>query len=158
MDARDAGTVTILYGLMGGIKLQIGPIGLGAFFNPGGGGHGSFAEELGWRHGELGEVSTTEFVPGFGFDESGTIKDRTYLRGKEYTQTIAEARENPTPPVLRKPHNYTRLGFALGLGGGVRFEINPGEWIDFVLGIVGIDIYGDDIYSNKPRFVDEKKR
>ncbi|MBL8022510.1 MAG: hypothetical protein JNM27_22725 [Leptospirales bacterium] len=147
MDARDTGAVTGLLGIMGGIKLQLGPIGIGAFFLPAGGGHGTAASEYGWRHGELGDVYTTDYFLGFGFDESGTIEGRSYPRGKYYNRTYAEAAEARGPAALEHPRNYTRLGFAIGLGAGFLVEINPGEWLDLALGVFGLDVYGDDIYQ-----------
>lgn len=41
---------------------------------------------------------------------------------------------------------WTRIGFTAGLIFGTRVEINPGEALDFVLGIFGLDIYKDDVY------------
>lgn len=41
---------------------------------------------------------------------------------------------------------WTRIGLTAGFLFGARVEINPGEALDFFLGIFGIDIYKDDKY------------
>ena len=148
MDLRDIVTLSFTIGLQAGATVQIGPAALGAAFVPGGGGHGSLASEYGWRHGEFGDVYTTLFVPGFSLDEqSGTVDGRSDLRGKDTNLTSHEASQDGLPANLRRPHNYTRLGFYLGFIGGLTFEVNPGEFLDFVLGLFTIDIYSDDIYK-----------
>jgi hypothetical protein len=39
---------------------------------------------------------------------------------------------------------WTQIEFVFGIGGTIRLGFNPGELLDFLLGWVGIDIYGDD--------------
>ncbi len=147
MDLRDILTLSFTVGLQAGAKVQAGPAAVGLAFVPGGGGHGSLASEYGLRHGEVGEVYTDLFVIGLSFsEESGTNEGRSDVRGKDTTQTPAERNQGGTPANLRKAHNYTRLGVYLGFIGGLTIEANPGELVDFVLGLFTVDIYGDDIY------------
>ncbi|XDD50794.1 hypothetical protein AB3N59_03065 [Leptospira sp. WS92.C1] len=40
---------------------------------------------------------------------------------------------------------YTRLGLSVGLYLGIRAEVNLGEFLDFLFGFLGIDIYDDDV-------------
>lgn len=42
---------------------------------------------------------------------------------------------------------WTRIGLTAGFLLGTRIEINPGEAMDFFLGIFGLDIYKDDMYT-----------
>lgn len=149
MDLRDIVTLSFTIGLQAGAKVQLGPAAVGAAFVPGGGGHGSMASEYGWRHGEVGEVYTSLFFGGVGFsEESGTVEGRSDRRGKDTNLTYAERTAGGPPANLRRPHNYTRLGVYLGFIGGLTIEANPGELVDLVLGLLTIDIYGDDIYRS----------
>lgn len=139
MDARDIFTVTGTFGVVGGIKGQIGPLGTGLYVESGSGYHTNFADETGLRNGETGSHSTDDIVLLFGTDSSfpesyGGNRERSELRGKKYESAFSH-----TPA-------YTRLGFAAGLLWGVRFEFNIGELADFLLGFLLIDIYGDDVY------------
>ena len=34
---------------------------------------------------------------------------------------------------------------AAGLVGGIRLGFNPGELLDFIMGFLGLDLYGDDL-------------
>lgn len=45
------------------------------------------------------------------------------------------------------PAYYTRVGVAGGVCIGMRLEVNPGEFVDWILGFFTVDIYGDDSYS-----------
>jgi hypothetical protein len=45
---------------------------------------------------------------------------------------------------------WTQIEFVFGIGGTIRLGFNPGELLDFLLGWVGIDIYGDDIGNKNP--------
>lgn len=143
MDARDIFTLTGTFGVVGGVKGQIGPLGTGLYVESGAGYHTNFADETGLRNGETGMHATDDIVLLFGSDSSfpesyGGNKERAELRGKNYESAFSH------------PAAYTRLGFAIALLGGVRFEFNIGELADFLLGFFLIDIYGDDVYLKAP--------
>lgn len=42
---------------------------------------------------------------------------------------------------------WTRLGVTAGFLFGARVEINSGEALDFFLGLIGLDLYKDDVYT-----------
>jgi hypothetical protein len=44
---------------------------------------------------------------------------------------------------------WTQIEAVLAVGGSLRLGFNPGELLDFILGWVAIDIYGDDIEARK---------
>jgi hypothetical protein len=44
-----------------------------------------------------------------------------------------------------KAYYITQVEAAVGLGGTIRLGINPGELVDFLLGWMTIDFYGDDV-------------
>nr|WP_156781787.1 hypothetical protein [Leptospira tipperaryensis] len=46
--------------------------------------------------------------------------------------------------------DYFRIGASVGFFLGVRIEFNPAELLDFLLGVVGIDLFQDDIYVTEP--------
>lgn len=58
--------------------------------------------------------------------------------------TLAAA---PLPVLVRSrpPAFYTQIEIAGGLLFTLRLGVNPGEFIDFVLGFTGIDLFGDDL-------------
>jgi hypothetical protein len=43
------------------------------------------------------------------------------------------------------PYYFTQVELVVGMGLSVRLGVNPGELLDFALGCLGADIYGDDI-------------
>ena len=63
------------------------------------------------------------------------------LRGK------AVVAHSPLPilAVGRGPAYYSQFEIAAGLGLSLRFGVNPGEFLDFVLGWLGVDVYNDDL-------------
>ncbi|MEO0481913.1 MAG: hypothetical protein AAF196_20805 [Planctomycetota bacterium] len=42
---------------------------------------------------------------------------------------------------------YTDLEVSAGLGYGMRAGVNPGEFLDLLVGFFGLDLYGDDYYA-----------
>lgn len=55
-------------------------------------------------------------------------------------------------PCVCSPQNscasyYSEIEICAGLGGSLRLGFNPGELLDFLVGWVGLDFYGDDISS-----------
>lgn len=45
---------------------------------------------------------------------------------------------------------YTEVQVAVGVGFMIRLGVNPGEFLDFLLGFTTLDLYGDDV-AGKPR-------
>lgn len=56
-----------------------------------------------------------------------------------WQQVDYDARERNLAP------RYTQIELAAGFIGGWRLGANPGEWLDFLLGWAGLDLYGDDV-------------
>ncbi len=143
MDARDLGTITI-GGPTLGVAAYIGPLHLG-LLSEGSGAH-SFgpAEEFGLKHGEWGESHSTYNAITLYYEEFSRS-------GGVYS--------NPTPSSMRAverakniPNHgleYARVGGTGGLCIGLRIDLNIIELADFLLGLFGIDLVGDDIYGEK---------
>ena len=53
--------------------------------------------------------------------------------------------KNPEITLLQKIPYYTQIEVAAGIYRGIRFGINPGEILDFILGWTTIDIFDDDL-------------
>lgn len=51
------------------------------------------------------------------------------------------------PALIGSGAVYTQIEVLLGLGCTLRFGFNPGELLDFILGLATIDIYEDDIFG-----------
>lgn len=75
------------------------------------------------------------------------------LRRKEYharsplgtTSKIHRTNDAFKNRSIRAPLHYqTQIEFTLGIYYGIKLGFNPGEMIDFVFGIFGIDLYADD--------------
>lgn len=141
MDAKDIVVTTGSLGQLGGFKLQLGPIGFGLYLR------GYYSMGYGLRHGEFGSHSSLQLVFILGTDEMTQPVEEENLRRAKLRKKPPDNTEEY--PVLKRPHNYTRIGFSIGLLGGIDCEVNPGEALDFVLGFFGIDIYSDDIYGKK---------
>lgn len=75
------------------------------------------------------------FDPGPGYDAK--------QRGKE----IAARSPFPFYTVLMEenPAYYTQFEISIGLGVTIRLGVNPGEFIDFLVGFASLDLYGDDL-------------
>jgi len=85
------------------------------------------------------------------------------LRGKEYdARGVCPFVLIPEtyPESVRKYPSYffTQMDLVVAVGYGVRVGFNPGELLDFALGWVGIDIYGDDLESRALKYRKEKAR
>jgi hypothetical protein len=48
------------------------------------------------------------------------------------------------------PTYHTQIELSLAVGGSLRLGLNPGEFVDFVLGWFLVDIYRDDTWSGPP--------
>ena len=155
-DAGDIFTVTVGTGI--GVTAKAGPIHTGL-------GYG--IDLYGLRGGEFGS-----FAPHAPEDEwplSGDIAfiisafggfaphaDRAYARGKTFASAYLDNPEKLLPLVdppwdwdeewhsIIHPQ-WTQIDLSLGLIASVRVGFNPGELVDFVLGFVGLDLYGDDL-------------
>ena len=141
MDFRDIITVTGSFGFMGGVKAQLGPVGLGLYAEDGGGlGHSGIplAVEGGLRGGELGEHKTRELIFVLNKTSSNPSDSDKLFRASNRCKSYENSLDNLS--------SYTRLGVGGGIILGAKLEVNPGELLDFILGIFLIDIYRDDIY------------
>ncbi len=141
MDARDIFTVTAIVGAVGGAKAQLGPISLGLFAEIGHIGHGTrLVGEYGLLQGEVGKHKGDNITI-----IGGPLGDFELKAGS----TRARDRNKPVNSNDKYPASaYTRLGVAGGACLGLRFEFNPGELVDFLLGLFGVDMYGDDVYKS----------
>ncbi len=165
-DAADIFTLTAGYGAGG--KARVGPIRAGLFVNSdrvglrGGAvgmgiskGEGRFVMSSRTEEVELTYTSAESFAPG---DWEVPRK-----RGKQFVAmgifTISGSASKPiekdflsvkkTAWQQHLPY-YTNLEVAAGLGVSVRAGVNPGEFLDFLLGWFGLDIFKDDIGENLP--------
>lgn len=91
--------------------------------------------------------------------EDGRSADVADIRGKSYDAYgicpfvyLPDVSDYDRHPY----YYYTQLEVAVGVGISLRVGVNPGEFVDFVLGWVGIDIYGDDLSRIKKKLVEEK--
>ena len=148
-DVADIFTCTIGEGV-GGIKTRLGPLGIGLLDN---------REIMGLRSGEFitpydnPKAQDQLYLLLLGGEESGIGIERNkfyrafYILGIPYPVTPF-----PFAAANRYPACYfTQFDLTVGLGRSLTLGINPGELIDFLLGWVGIDIYGDDLSRNKDR-------
>ncbi|MCB1139805.1 MAG: hypothetical protein KDK23_13655 [Leptospiraceae bacterium] len=153
MDGRDVITATYTHGIpSAGLRIYAGPLGIGLYWAGNGHAHGPiFSRETGLKGGETGEHSFEEFTLLLTMEESSKLlsvyqRERIHRRGKELKKLFPS--DNPA--------HYTRIGFNAGLCIGLRFEVNPGELLDLVLGVFTIDIYSDDVYGKSFPEVEKK--
>lgn len=138
-DALDIFSLSVEYGL--GAKARLGPIGTGLIYS---------ASSYGLRGGEL--VSCTEeealdyeavAIGMAGFNCGNPFRNKSVssmnVLGINFPMTLK------TPPPPHPYCFYTQLDVALCVFGGVRLGFNVGELVDFALGWICIDIYGDDV-------------
>ena len=57
---------------------------------------------------------------------------------------------DPPEPAGGNPARWTQIEVAAGLLGGVRLGFNPGELLDLLLGVFGVDLYDDDVAGLPP--------
>ena len=153
-DAADVFTATVGIGL--GATARVGPLraGLGAHY-----------DFYGVEAGETGELGTLPGLvvagPSAGevsfllWGESAVDLDGgARRRGKNHcSSSVASFTRglNPVPlwdppePAGGNPARWTQIEVAAGLLGGVRLGFNPGELLDLLLGVFGVDLYDDDI-------------
>jgi hypothetical protein len=94
------------------------------------------------HHSEVG----TLLVSRFQMLEEETPSDGEFLVKYSLMEKRGKSgrRSNRVPPYI-----YFRLGAAVGLGLGIRVELNMAEMIDCVSGLFGLSIFDDDLYSVK---------
>lgn len=138
-DLADIATVQLGYGL--GAKLRAGPLHTGAswIFTPVGLSNGEFYGPAMME--ETCPADVEVITHGVEFSPRGMERNKNY--GTKFgSQPL---------PFLMVPEDtdgthpfYTELRLAAGIGPAAVLGLNPGELLDFVLGFVGADIYGDD--------------
>jgi hypothetical protein len=144
---RDAGDIfTVVGGIGGGAKARVGPINAGLLFA---------ADQIGWKGGHsmspwepparTGDMDLQLVL--FGMDESqrgfhdGRKRPKAHMAPNLIftLPTIGHGAEFPEDPSY-----LTQIEVVLGAGGTLRLGFNPGELLDFLLGIFGVDLFGDD--------------
>ncbi len=153
-DAGDIFTATVGTGI--GVTAKAGPIhtGLGSgmdLYGLRGGEVGSFVPSK-YDSGPCGDFSLA-FVSAGGFAPS---RPRAHARGKTSYSAFWDD-EQKLLPLLDLPWNsdaechpvidpqWTQLDLSVGFFASVRLGFNPGELLDFALGLFGLDLYGDDL-------------
>ena len=143
---RDAADVfTVSFGGAYGAKVRVGPLTGGLFLGQ---------DKYGLRGGRVNAFADSGFAPA-GLDATCTLISVDSLefahedrRNKSYTAVFGPlglfCMSEPPPA-----HYYTQIEVAAGLVGGVRLGLNPGEFVDFVLGWTTLDIYNDDLGTKR---------
>lgn len=150
-DTLDVMTVTV--GIGAGIHARLGPFPFGAW---------SATDVAGLRYGsffaripdtdEREEVNSKLmsfllpimliFSPG-GEMNWDSLPDIWHY-GNYYPMNEIQLLRNKSTENLEVP-NYTQLEASVGIGPSLRLGLNPGEFLDLVLGLTTIDIFDDDI-------------
>jgi hypothetical protein len=151
-DAMDVFTCSLGTGV--GAKIQVGPLQTGLFTN---------IERAGLRGGVVDKWRSRD--PARFLSEEDTFVIRGACFFPDNTTVIARKKRflsagiGPltVPFRMRSPHNtnspkkgppsplYTQVEVAIALGVSLRGGVNVGEILDFIVGLVGVDIYSDDI-------------
>ena len=144
-DALDILSLSAEYGW--GTKARFGPIGSGFIYSDSSYGLRG-GEILGLSHEEAadieaGIIGVEQFDIQCFYPNHIPNRDKTYssmnIAGINFPWTFR------TPPPPHPYYFYSQLDVAVCVFGGARFGFNIGELLDFALGWVGIDIYGDDV-------------
>ena len=145
-DAADVFTATV--GIGYGATARIGPVHTGLGIN---------MDLYGLEAGEVGELTDStqikydgpvavDYCVVFQGDSGIHLGPNCSARGKQVAfGSYGVPFWNPPPPESPNPARWTQIEVAAGLVGGVRLGFNPGELLDFVLGFLGLDLYGDDL-------------
>lgn len=155
-DAADIFTVT--GDARTGAYARVGPFGLG--LSKEGWGYGLRGGVLSWNFScppDPSKSSCSDWIAlGYG-QQSFWPEDRwAIVRGKEFvaqsTDQRSEWRESEGVFVARSTwghsaYYYSQVEIGVGVFFGPRVGVNPGEFLDFVLGWFGVDLYGDDYHS-----------
>ena len=164
-DAGDIFTATVGTGI--GVTAKAGPIhtGLGSvidFYGLRGGEFGSFVPDSKLDDRAPNRITDTLLPPSgdeavivAAFGTFGPYKSRAWARGKTFSSPYLETGE--LFPFLDLPWDndaechplidpqWTQIDLSVGLIASVRLGFNPGELLDFLIGLVGFDLYGDDL-------------
>ena len=148
-DAADIITVTI--GLGVGAKARVGPFQTGLLAE---------SDGIGLRGGMFPDVSDNR--ESFVFPRTVDLQliavgDESFDSNNELTaQRHKDFRANSVRPLFFHrtihescPSYYTQLDAVVALGPSIRLGFNPGELLDFLLGWGNVDIYKDDLASQK---------
>jgi hypothetical protein len=151
-DAADIATVTL--GTGAGLKARVGPVQLAVIQN---------SDIAGLRAGKFfydgldllynDELYVLPFpLPGIRTDRWYILPYGTELFSHErgtvpYTRGKAIQAKSPFPcfAMGRGAAYYSQIEVAGGLGLTARLGLNPGEFVDFLLGFLFVDIYYDDL-------------
>ena len=168
-DAGDIFTATVGTGI--GVTAKAGPIhtGLGSvidLYGLRGGEFGSFVPDSKLDDRAPNRITDTllppsgdeaEIVAAFG--TFGPYKSRAWARGKTFSSQCLETGE--LLPFLDLPWDndaechplidpqWTQIDLSVGLIASVRLGFNPGELLDFIIGLFGFDRSADDLAGSK---------
>ena len=159
-DAGDIFTATVGTGI--GVTAKAGPIHTGLGFD---------IDLYGLRGGEFGSFvpdrKTDTLLPpscdaaaiAAAIGAFGPHKSRAWARGKTFSSPYLDTGE--LLPFLDLPWDddaechplidpqWTQIDLSVGLIASARVGFNPGELLDFLMGLVGLDLYGDDLAGSK---------
>lgn len=154
-DAADIITLTVGTGL--GLKVRASSLHVGLL---------TAVDEAGLRGGEFYSSMSNHYFMAFsdfeiillGFEEFYQRDSISGLRGKHYhasgfpiwTYVHADSWQEKLP-------YYTDIQLVAGLFKHIRIGINPGELLDFILGLTTIDIFNDDLKKRKQKEESNKR-
>ena len=141
-----------------GAKAYAGPIGIGLHAE------GLFSDCLQYNKCYKGNLSIpfVNGIPSFEFgirngikpwlNDSSTIGFTSWELASPFESGLRSRNKKIKIGYKTKQFNFprsqwTRFGFTAGFIFGARVEINPGEALDFFLGLIGLDFYRDDVYT-----------
>lgn len=145
-DAADVATVSCGYGI--GVRARVSAIGTGLFANRDlvglRGGHLGMLREPGGAF--LSDVDLVVYRMEVFFPQSETAD----ARHKDFVAVgIGPWTKGGEFELFRHSHAtpqfYSQIEIAAGLGPSIRLGVNPGELVDFFVGLAGVDLFGDDI-------------
>ena len=159
-DAGDIFTATVGTGI--GVTAKAGPIHTGLGFDIDlyglrGGEFGSFVPDR--KTDTLLPPSCNAAVIAAAIGAFGPHKSRAWARGKTFSSPYLDTGE--LLPFLDLPWDddaechplidpqWTQIDLSVGLIASARVGFNPGELLDFLMGLVGLDLYGDDLAGSK---------
>ena len=149
-DVKDI--VTLAFGLGVGFGAHAGPINTGL---------GYIEDHYDLRSSSIGKNTPGHFSSGYNAhfiflgEESGWENPDALSRAKQYKARCYivsfpefESGDRGRPTI----HPYfTQFEVSIGLIGSFRLGINPGEFVDFVLGFFNLDLFKDDVVKNESR-------